>query len=126
MIIRCNPKCKYSDGFTYGSLDVDADEVLCNECGEIITEVSSYTKLAMKTTGNIIRSKKQKAFIFPCLTCEESVEAEFVSGILVGKGCSNNQEGCKINTTEHMVKAIEETQKVLRKVEDDESEQRTE
>jgi len=122
MIVRCNPKCRKSDGFTDGSLDVDANEVMCNECGEVIREISPYAKLSMKTIGDIIRSKKKKAFMFPCQTCDEHVETQFINGLLVGKNCSNNQEGCKINVTEHMVKAIEETQKVLQKAEDNESE----
>jgi hypothetical protein len=60
--------------------------------------------------------------MFPCNVCDNYVEAQFVNGILVGKNCSNNQEGCKINVTTHMIKAIEETQKVLQKAEDNESE----
>ena len=121
MIVRCNPKCKYSDGFTDASLDVDSDEVMCNECGEVIGGVSSYSKLSMKTNGDIIRSKNRKAFMFPCLTCDDNVEAHFVNGILVGKGCSMSQEGCKINVTEHMVKAIQETQRVLEKVQENDT-----
>jgi hypothetical protein len=122
MIVRCNPKCKNSDGFTDGSLDVDSNEVVCNECGDILKSVSSYAKLSMKTTGDIIRSKYRKAFMFPCQACDTNVEAQFVNGVLVGKACSNNQVGCKINVTEHMVKAIEETQNRSEKVEADESE----
>jgi len=122
MIVRCNPKCRNSDGFTDGSLDVDTDEVMCNECGEVLKGISPYAKLSMKTIGGIIRSKKKKAFMFPCKTCDEHVEAQFVNGVLVGKSCTNNQDGCKINITEHMVKAIEETQKVLKKAEANDAE----
>jgi hypothetical protein len=117
MIVRCNQKCRYSDGFTDGSLDVDTDDVMCNECGEVLSEVSSYTKLAMKANGDVIRSKKKKAFMFPCNTCEKSVETQFVNGVLVGKVCDNDQKGCQINVTQHMIKAIEETQKTLEKAE---------
>jgi hypothetical protein len=122
MIVRCNPKCKSSDGFTNGSLDVDSNEVICNECGDILKSVSSYSKLSMKTTGDIIRSKHRKAFMFPCQICDLNVEAQFINGILVGKVCPNDQVGCKINVTEHMVRAMEETRSRLEKVEADESE----
>ena len=117
MIVRCNQKCRYSDGFTDGSLDVDTNDVMCNECGEVLSEVSSYTKLAMKANGDIVRSKKKKAFMFPCNTCENNVETQFVNGVLVGKVCENDQKGCQINITEHMIQAIEETQKTLKKTE---------
>tara|TARA_Y100000310_G_C20511916_1_gene729299 strand:+ start:649 stop:1017 length:369 start_codon:yes stop_codon:yes gene_type:complete len=122
MIVRCNPKCKKSDGFTDGSLDVDTNDVICNECGETLEAVSSYAKISMKANGDIIRSKRRKAFVFPCNTCEDDVETQFVNGVLVGKACPNNQEGCKINVTQHMVVAIEETQRVLERVESNESE----
>jgi len=122
MIIRCNPKCKKSDGFTDGSLDVDTNDVICGECGDVVQTVSSYAKISMKANGDIIRTKKKKAFVFPCNTCEDDVETQFVKGILVGKECPNDQKGCKINITQHMVVAIEETQRVLEKVESNESE----
>ena len=122
MIIRCNPKCRKSDGFTDGSLDVDTNDVICNECGEVVKTVSSYAKISMKANGDILRTKRRKAFVFPCNTCEDDVETQFVNGILVGKVCPNNQEGCKINITQHMVVAIEETQKTLERVDSNESE----
>ena len=122
MIVRCNPKCKKSDGFTDGSLDVDSNNVICNECGEVLQTVSSYAKISMKANGDIIRSKRRKAFVFPCNTCEDDVETQFVNGVLVGKVCPNDQKGCKINVTQHMVVAIEETQRILEKVEANESE----
>ena len=122
MIVRCNPKCRNSDGMTDSSLDIDSNQAMCNECGEVLGGVSEFAKLAMKTNGDIIRSKDRKAFMFPCLTCDKSVETQFVSGVLVGKECQNNQEGCRINVTEHMVVAIRETHKMLEKVSTDEQE----
>ena len=122
MIVKCNQKCKLSDGFTDGSLDIDTDNVMCNECGEVLVDVSPYAKLAMKANGDILRSKKKKAFVFPCNTCEQDVETQFVNGVLVGKACQNDQVGCQINVTQHMIKAVEETQRVLQKAESNESE----
>jgi|TARA_Y100000034_G_C6828133_1_gene373565 hypothetical protein len=122
MILRCNKECKLSDGVTDGSLDVDSNDVICNECGEVLGDVSPYAKLALKANGDILRSKNKKAFVFPCNTCEQDVETQFVNGVLVGKGCKNDQVGCQINITEHMVKAIEETQKVLSKADKNDAE----
>jgi hypothetical protein len=121
MLVQCNlPKCNTT---VNALLNVDTDEVICGDCGGVITSVSKYSKLSMKTNGDIIRTKKKKAFVFPCETCETHVEATFVNSKLVGKSCQNEQNGCKINITEHMVKAIQETEKYLAKVEvHDESE----
>jgi hypothetical protein len=116
MIVRCNALCRKSDGFTDAALDVDSDQVICGECGDAIKDISEFAKLAMKSNGDIIRSKKKKAFVFPCQTCDTQVETQFVSGVLVGKACPNDQKGCQINITETMVKAIEETHKLAEKI----------
>ena len=108
MIVKCNLKCRESDGFTDGSLDVKNDDVICNNCGEVLSEVSSYTKLSMKVNGDIIRHKSSRAFMFPCNTCEKPVEAVVEAGLLIGRDCPNDGVGCKINITEHMVNAIEQ------------------
>jgi len=112
MLVRCNVGCKLSDGMTDASLDVDSDSAICNECGETLDGVSSYAKLSMKKNGDILRSRKKKAFMFGCKACDETVEATFNNGVLVGKGCPNNMEGCKIDTTSHMVHAIAEVSRV--------------
>ena len=112
MIVKCNVKCRESDGFTDGSLDVSSDDVICNNCGEVLSEVSSYAKLSMKANGDIIRHKDSRAFMFPCNTCEKSVEATVDAGLLVGKDCPNNGVGCKINITENMISAIEYVNKI--------------
>jgi len=116
MIVRCNVGCRLTDGITDASLDLDTNNAMCNECGEVLTDVSEYSKLSMKTNGDILRTKKKKAFVFPCQTCNEDVETEFVSSRLVGKACPNNQDGCKIDITQHMVKAIEETKIISDKI----------
>tara|TARA_A200000159_G_C7334465_1_gene344450 strand:- start:176 stop:520 length:345 start_codon:yes stop_codon:yes gene_type:complete len=106
-----------SDGTTDASLNVDTNEAICNECGECISHVSEYSKLSMKTNGDILRSKKRKAFVFQCGSCDKHVEAVFKNSILVGKECSNDGIGCKIDITDHMQKAIQETSAYLREVE---------
>ena len=123
MLVKCNPLCKLSDGTTDASLDVDENNAVCNQCGEVISHVSSYSKLSMKSNGDVLRSKNRKAFVFPCSTCDKSVEAAFFESKLVGKACAEESFPCKINVTQHMVKAIRETADYLKKVEEHDSEQ---
>jgi hypothetical protein len=111
MIVRCKLGCRKSDGMTDASLDVEADSVVCNNCGDDLEDISSYTKLSMKANGDIVRNKGKKAFVFPCKTCDKHVEATMSAGILKGKACPNGGVGCKINITEHMVKALELVEK---------------
>lgn len=117
MIVRCNQGCRLSDGTTSASLDVDTNKAMCDECGEEVTNVSNYSKLSMKKNGDILRSKNRKAFMFPCLTCDRNVEATTNMGVVVGRGCENDQKGCKINITEHMICAIENSEVIAKKIE---------
>ena len=110
MLVRCNPKCKLSDGMTDGSLDVDSDSAICNNCGEELETVSSYLKKSMKQNGDIMRSNKRKAFVFSCKTCDKDVETIFKTGRLVGKTCSDGQKSCKIDITTHMTRVIMENE----------------
>jgi hypothetical protein len=107
MILRCNPRCKMSDGTTDGLLDLETDKVMCSTCGDEIQGVSSFTRSSMKLNGEVIRAKSKKAFVFGCLTCNKNVEAKISKGIVVGKNCQMNEQGCKLNITKHMVVALE-------------------
>ena len=107
MIVRCNPGCRLNDGMTSVSLDVDSNQAICDECGIEIENVSSYSKLSMKKNGDVLRSKNRKAFVFPCQTCDENVEASIINGVVIGTQCPNDGSGCKIDITQHMVCAIE-------------------
>tara|TARA_Y100000287_G_scaffold171419_1_gene157849 strand:- start:4053 stop:4424 length:372 start_codon:yes stop_codon:yes gene_type:complete len=118
MLVRCKPLCKMSDGTTDASLDVDSNEAICNECGETLSHVSKYSKLSMKTNGDILRTKNKKAFMFPCETCDKSVEAAIVDSRLVGRDCGDPDSTCRINVTKHMIQAIQETEKYLTKVDE--------
>jgi hypothetical protein len=92
---------------TDASLDVEADSVVCNNCGDTLEGISSYAKLSMKAAGDIVRNSKRKAFMFPCKTCDKSVEATTSTGTLTGKGCPNNGDGCKIDITSYMLNTLE-------------------
>jgi hypothetical protein len=108
MLVRCNPRCKESNGQTDCSLDVETNNAICNTCGDVLPDISEFSKLSMKTTGDIIRNTKSKAFTFPCNTCDKQIQAVLVNGVLVGKNCPNEQKGCLINVTEPMIAAIKE------------------
>lgn len=108
MLVSCNPRCKKNNGQTDASLDVDSNDVICNVCGDSLPNISEFTKLSMKTTGDIIRSNNRKAFVFPCNTCDKSVEATVEAGVVVGRNCPNGKAGCQINISETMVHAIKE------------------
>lgn len=115
MLLHCNAKCHTS---VTGLLDPDTNEVVCGDCGEIISNVSEYAKNSMKISGDVLRSKNRKAFVFNCETCDTHVQAAFDQSKLVGKNCPNERKGCKINVTEHMKKAIEETGNYLSRIEE--------
>ena len=115
MLVQCNVKCHTT---VSASLDVDADEVICGECGSALDNVSKYSKLSMKTNGDILRSKNKKAFVFYCEAHDDHVETVYKESRLVGKSCPDDGESCKINITKHMVRAIEETERYLSKVEE--------
>jgi len=108
MILRCNQGCRLSDGTTDGSLNMETNEVVCNSCGDSLNGISEFAKISMKNIGDIKRVNKKKAFIFPCKTCNKSVETEILDGKVIGKGCKDGS--CMINITEFMVKMVQENQ----------------
>lgn len=115
MLVNCNIKCHTT---VDARLNVDTNDVICGECGCVLDGVSEYSKLSMKTNGDVLRSKNRKAFVFPCKTCDKQVEASFKGSVLVGKACDQEGTPCKINITTHMAKAIEETATYLGKLEE--------
>ena len=116
MLVHCsNSKCNTS---VNAMLDPDSNEVICGDCGEVIPGVSSYSKLSMKMNGDVLRSKNRKAFVFHCATCDKHVETTFKQSKLSGKLCDGSFGECKINITDHMKKAIQETGSYLSKVEE--------
>ncbi len=95
---------------TDGSLDVESDSAICNNCGEELKTVSSYLKKSMKQNGDVIRSNKRKAFVFNCKECDKDVQTIFKMGRLVGKSCPGEQKSCRIDITTHMTRVIMESE----------------
>ena len=106
MLVKCNPECRENNGMTDGSLDVESNCVLCNDCGEEIRNISSYIKNSMKNVGDIVRRKARKAFTFPCEECGELKSVELSDEELVGKGCKYSDRICKFSITKNMINAV--------------------
>ena len=112
MIVRCNLGCKLNTT-TDASLDIRSNEAICNSCGEVIENLSSYAKQAMKINNDVITPNK-KAFTYKCKGCKQEMQAIEKNGNIVGVGCSC-QELCNFDISEYAKRAIS-----LYSVEDDE------
>lgn len=64
MLIECR-KCWNR---TEAKLDVDTNEVICEDCGEP-TEVNNFIKKSLKDIGQIIRTADKKPFSLLCSNC---------------------------------------------------------
>lgn len=105
MLVRCNLNCK-NGVTTDASLNLDTDEVICNKCGDVIENITSYAKNAMKSNGDIIRVAKGKAFTFKCTYCAEDIQVfGDDNDRIVGKGC-NNIEKCNFDITDYMKRTV--------------------
>lgn len=104
MLVRCNLNCKHNVT-TDASLDVDSNEAICNYCGDVLTNITSYAKNAMKINGDVLKKKKGQAFIFKCTTCNKDVQAIEKDGEIVGAGCGRVNE-CKFNISDYMTRAV--------------------
>jgi ribosomal protein S27E len=95
MLIQCNAKgCnKSSDAL----LDTTANEVICQECGQPIANITESMKRALKGAGQIIRSALKKAWMFNCNNCKANRE------VVMDK--STNKVNCKVCGNELQVHA---------------------
>jgi len=91
---------------TDASLDVRTDSAICNDCGDDLIDISSYTKASMKMVGDIVRRKNRKAFTFSCEECGEMVEVSMVGAEIVGAECDKENYNCKFSITSNMINAI--------------------
>ena len=105
MLVRCNLPCRLSDGQTDASLDPESNEAICNSCGDILPNISDFTKLSMKSNGDILRKKANKAFSFACQTCDKKVRVFSEENALIGDPCISDND-CSFNLTDSMISAI--------------------
>ena len=106
MLLQCNQGCKLSGGTTDGSLDLDSNEVICNNCGDVLNNISSFAKRTMKS-NNDIKKAKIKAFFFDCSTCRKKVDTFAKGGKLYGKDCKYK---CEFNVSKFMINSMEDIQ----------------
>lgn len=102
MLINCKPGCSGKKVTTTGSLDIEQDEVICTFCEEIIP-VSKFTKMTMKSQGDILKKDNRKPFRYNCLTCKKNVQTVVVNKNLVGLDCKKD---CKFNVSEFTIFAM--------------------
>ena len=103
MIINCNKGCHINGGTTTARLNVDSQEVICDICGDSVLGISDFAKECMRTTGNVLKEREVKSFVFNCLECGKDVKTVLVGESPSGLGCDGD---CKINISEEMVNAI--------------------
>jgi ribosomal protein L34E len=69
-IIYCNQKGCGKD--QEPSLDIETNEVICSECGKVITGITEFTKVQMKSMGQVKRNVgKRQAFSVKCQSCNK-------------------------------------------------------
>lgn len=69
MLITCTTKgCLKANE---AKLNTEDDKVYCEECGNVIENVTSYTKKALKSIGQIMRNRKKEPFQTYCENCKQ-------------------------------------------------------
>lgn len=53
-------------------LNRDTNEVICDECGNAIPDITPFMKKSLEAIGQVTRSVKKQAFQTQCLTCKKS------------------------------------------------------
>lgn len=72
MLIDCTTKgCLQK---TEAKLDVAANEIICDACGNKIENVTKYTKKALKDMGQIIRNNTKQPFQAFCKHCNGNMQ----------------------------------------------------
>ena len=104
MLVRCNQGCLKNGGTTDASLSLKNNEVICNICGDTINNISSFSKISMKNSGDVIKEPK-RAFTFECAHCEKRCEVEVLNHKSVGKHCQTKSK-CMFKITTAMRHAI--------------------
>lgn len=72
MLIQCTNKgCMQT---TNALLDTKTLEVVCQDCGKSVINVSESMKRTLKSFGQIIRDDSRKAFMMACRNCNANRE----------------------------------------------------
>lgn len=65
-----NKKCSKTSN---ALLDTETMEVICQECGQPISNISEPMKRTLKSFGQVVRSER-RAFMFACTNCRANRE----------------------------------------------------
>lgn len=72
MLLQCNNRGCFKS--SEAKLDVETQEVICQECGKVIDNISDSMKRALKSFGQIVRSNERKGFVMACTKCRANRE----------------------------------------------------
>lgn len=67
MLITCTTKGCLQ--VSEAKLDRDSGEVICDECGNDVSNITSFTKKALLTIGQVLRHSVKKPFSSVCEKC---------------------------------------------------------
>lgn len=67
MLITCDNKGCYKT--TNALYDLESKNVICQECGNAVTNVSETMKRALSSFGQVVRTEQRKGFLMACKTC---------------------------------------------------------
>ena len=107
MIFAATCECRSNSPTTEGKLDLETDEVICQECGLTLEGISKFIKTSMKLTKDVIK-KERRAFSFKCERHQKITEVFFENSKVMGKDCHQEDGECQINITKAMKTAIKE------------------
>src|SRR5574337_230000 len=89
MLIQCNNKGCHQQ--SNALLNPETLEVVCQECGKSINNISESMKRVLKSNGQVLKINEKKAFMMACKSCNANRE------VVVG---DNNNIVCRICKSE--------------------------
>jgi hypothetical protein len=79
MLIDCTNKgCMQKSEAKYNT---ETDEVICEECGQPISNITLYTKRMLASLKQVINTKRYKPFQVNCPTCKAQREITLVGNV---------------------------------------------
>jgi hypothetical protein len=86
MLLNCTTKGCLQQ--TEAKLNRDTGEVICDDCGTPIANITSFTKKALNSVGQVLRSQAKKAFQALCNQCKTHKELYIEEGKAYCKSCA--------------------------------------
>ena len=85
MLITCTTKgCNQQ---SEAKLNRETNEVICEECGNVIPNITPFTKKALASIGQVLRSQAKKPFQALCQTCKTHRELFIENGKAYCRTC---------------------------------------